>query len=491
MVERVAGPGGPTESPTAQPASSAEEPGSTGRAPAPVPELVVRGPDSRQADPAASSLLLRLLARHPIASLSGLLLVLGLVTGCTVMVLLAERSDLAWRREVSAERAREQRRGARLMRSYEERIQVLTNALSALDRRSVRRADVEAQVVEVRGEVDKAVRGQVDKAMAAFETSVRTRLHSDLTRYIEHSIEHNPDLAEARATVKRFNRIDTAVETILERYTESICIIQGAYGFAREEQGEWRFLREVSHELLEKLGHVGDRVPLTLEGDGPVFRIDYTGTGFMADSSGLVLTNRHIAEPWWKNDDAAPFLADGFEPRFIVLRAYFPGRKLAVNFDTSKTITSDRVDMAVLNCKERDDLPGPLPLAAAGDLRVGRPVLLLGYPSGLRALLAKAGEEFIDANTTSEKNDPVKILDALARADMVRPLPTEGRIGDVLETKVLYDAPTAVGASGGPVFNREGRVVAVNFGILNGFQSANFGVPIRYASELLERAKLK
>ena len=48
-----------------------------------------------------------------------------------------------------------------------------------------------------------------------------------------------------------------------------------------------------------------------------------------------------------------------------------------------------------------------------------------------------------------------------------------------------------MGASGGPVFNREGRVVAVNFGILHGFQSANFGVPIRYGRELLERAKLK
>ena len=42
---------------------------------------------------------------------------------------------------------------------------------------------------------------------------------------------------------------------------------------------------------------------LTLDGNGPEVKFDVFGTGFLAGPDGRVITNRHVAEPWWKNDE--------------------------------------------------------------------------------------------------------------------------------------------------------------------------------------------
>jgi S1-C subfamily serine protease len=55
----------------------------------------------------------------------------------------------------------------------------------------------------------------------------------------------------------------------------------------------------------------------------------------------------------------------------------------------------------------------------------------------------------------------------------------------VLQDKIVYDAATTSGGSGGPLFNRNGKVIGVNFAILNGFGGSNLAVPVRYAKELL------
>jgi serine protease Do len=50
----------------------------------------------------------------------------------------------------------------------------------------------------------------------------------------------------------------------------------------------------------------------------------------------------------------------------------------------------------------------------------------------------------------------------------------------------VYDAATTSGGSGGPLFNRSGKVIGVNFAILKGFGGSNLAVPVRYANELLK-----
>jgi S1-C subfamily serine protease len=49
----------------------------------------------------------------------------------------------------------------------------------------------------------------------------------------------------------------------------------------------------------------------------------------------------------------------------------------------------------------------------------------------------------------------------------------------------VFDAPSAQGGSGGPVFNKFGQVIAVEYAVLQKFGGNSFGIPIAYARELL------
>lgn len=344
----------------------------------------------------------------------------------------------------------------------------LRRALDALRAEAASRETVAARALE--------------RAKAEVELSVLSKLGAE----VERSVERSPGVAAAVEAARRAEASDRAAGEVIRRRGAAVCVIQGSYGFAREIGGEWRFLREAKPGTAAE----GEKVPLTLEGDGEVFRVDYTGTGFLADASGLVLTSRHIAEPWWKSEGAAPLLEAGYAPRLLFLRAFFPGRAEPVRFATERSVVSDEADLAVLAFEPTSPLPEPLPLADDAAAALGQRVVLLGYPSGLSALLAKSEEEFSDQVALKEAVDPVRLLDDLAARGLVRPLPTQGHIGDVLPAKVLYDAATAVGASGGPVLDLQGRVVAVNYGLLKSFRAANFGVPVRFARALLQSASV-
>jgi serine protease Do len=49
----------------------------------------------------------------------------------------------------------------------------------------------------------------------------------------------------------------------------------------------------------------------------------------------------------------------------------------------------------------------------------------------------------------------------------------------------VYDAATTSGGSGGPLFNRNGKVIGINFAVLRDFGGSNLAVPARYATKLL------
>jgi S1-C subfamily serine protease len=207
------------------------------------------------------------------------------------------------------------------------------------------------------------------------------------------------------------------------------------------------------------------------------------GTGFLA-GPGRVITNRHVAEPWWKNDDLSSLEGEGLQAEISTIRAYFPGDPRAFHAeiqDISKD--TDLATMAV----DMQDLKRPL-LSVDGSKQAaqpGEPIVAMGYATGLAALLARTDEDTSQEILSHSGNDISEVLDELARRNLIRPLITQGHIGDVLPDKIVFDAQTTSGGSGGPLINQDGKVVGVTFAVLNGFGGSNFGIPIRFSQPLL------
>jgi S1-C subfamily serine protease len=174
----------------------------------------------------------------------------------------------------------------------------------------------------------------------------------------------------------------------------------------------------------------------------------------------------------------------GVDPIIVEMTAYFPAVPHGIAISTEK-ISSD-ADVAVLkgNLSEL----GIEQVAFADGRRSavsGGAVVLLGYPTGLDAILARTGEETLQSIATASKGDPKQVIEELAHRHLIRPVVTQGHIGDILPDKIIYDAQTTSGGSGGPLFNSEGKVIGVNFAMVRDFGGSNFAIPIVYAKSLL------
>jgi S1-C subfamily serine protease len=194
-----------------------------------------------------------------------------------------------------------------------------------------------------------------------------------------------------------------------------------------------------------------------------------------------------VALPWWKNTAAEQLIAQGFQPRLLGLNAYFPGERRP--FRLEMVGSSESSDLAL--CRfYAGNLSVPTPPLASGEaaLNVGETVVLLGYPAGVEALLARLDESVAQdiVNATSSR----KIADItreLAARGLIRPLPTQGHITAVLPTRLVHDAATASGSSGGPLLNRDGVVIGVNYAMFTEFTASNFAVPISAVRDFLRQ----
>ena len=274
-------------------------------------------------------------------------------------------------------------------------------------------------------------------------------------------------------------------EKIIADYEGSVCLIQGAFIFRDPASGRPLRFAAAGPEGQPKVDASGN-VDLTLDGDGPPLEQGYTGTGFLATSDGQVITNRHVAQPWWADTQAQKILEAGLRPEVRFFVAYFPNHKEPYRVKTRKV--SEAADVALLEVSPARDLPRPIPLEENPEAaKAGAPVLLIGFPLGLEALLARASEQDLVQIPNLEKLNLQQIGRELARRGLIRPFITQGHISNVTQELLVYDAATTLGGSGGPLLSRDGKVVAVNFAVLEHFSGASMGLHIRHALALLAK----
>ena len=242
---------------------------------------------------------------------------------------------------------------------------------------------------------------------------------------------------------------------VLHRYRNSICYIFGIYqvGFPHRQ---------------------------------PMLRTRISGTGFLV-ADGLIATNRHVAEPWYGDPDSDALLEKGATAKLEKLVAYFPGSPAPVSL-TPAALSSDG-DLAVV----RMNTPAPfdiqaLPLASEKP-NPGELVAVVGYPMGVLGMMAKAPTPVYAR--LAFRHDDQGAASELAALSLIRPSATCGHLGDVVGDKLIYDAPTAHGASGGPVFNSRGEVIGVNAAYIDGFSGGTLGVSSQSLKPLIEQAQKK
>lgn len=194
-----------------------------------------------------------------------------------------------------------------------------------------------------------------------------------------------------------------------------------------------------ARRLVEEGGRRGgpiDPFDLGRRGDAPRRG---TGTGFLIDAEGHVLTNHHVIEG---AERLTVKLADG-----RTLRAAVVG-------------SDPDTDIALIKVEG----PGPFPHAVLGDssrLRVGEWVCAIGNPLAYEHTVTVGVVSFIGR----------KLFD-----------PT-------LDNYIQTDAAISFGNSGGPLINSRGQVIGINSAISRQASNIGFAVPINQARAILPQLK--
>jgi DNA-binding response OmpR family regulator/S1-C subfamily serine protease len=365
-------------------------------------------------------------------------------------------------------------------RSAQKETQRSNSVLAKLEGGYIRQQDLIAQARKLRiaqdsspGTVDK---DELEKKAADLKAQMQTANSDD-------SAGLKKQLADTNSRLQRLEAMGSAAQSIIPVDVQSVCLLHVAVAFNDQQSGRrlrYGGLNQDGDPLQDSEGNP----ILTLEGTGPEVKLDVFGTGFVAGPNGRVITNRHVAEPWWKNDEISSMTSQGLQPQIAAIRAYFPGDPRAFHAEINQI--SQETDLAAMVVDMKDLKRSVLAVDATKDSALsGQPVILMGYATGLAAILARTDEDTAQKILKDSGTDVSAMLTELARRNLIRPLITQGHIGDVLPDKIVFDAQTTSGGSGGPLFDRDGKVVGVTVAVLKGFGGSNFGIPIRYSLPLL------
>lgn len=199
---------------------------------------------------------------------------------------------------------------------------------------------------------------------------------------------------------------------------------------------------------------LAQRPPLKVE-DLALFSDDGQGSGFVYHHFGrpVVITNRHVVDPWLGAQAGGPPV------RLVILTQ---GNTRAFEAEVLKVHAEK--DVAILG------FVGMQPAVPEVELQADWEMVERGDRVGFMSFPLASG---------SQRRGGLS-------ADIGK-----GLISNKYDDEVKHDIATAPGSSGGPIFDSEGRVIAINLGQSTDqqgtlYQGLNWGVPVRYAMELLE-----
>jgi DNA-binding response OmpR family regulator len=292
-------------------------------------------------------------------------------------------------------------------------------------------------------------------------------------------------LKETDSRIGKLESESRIAQQIVRDYSNSVCLIHAVLGFYDKKTGAQLKFAGVDAKGDPLVDESGNPI-VTTEGKGRSVHIQAFGTGFLVDSAGHILTNHHVLEPWWHNAEAIPVPGDAFEATVLSLRAYFPGSDTPLPVHVEGL--SEDFDLGLASVNLPKNHPKPVTIDRKGAIS-GSAVVLMGYPTGIDGIIARIDEATLKQIAQASGHSTEDLVQELARRKLIRPITTQGHLGVVASDRLVYDAQTTSGGSGGPVFNTDGKVIGVNFAMLTGFSGSNFAVPISHAGKMLETPK--
>lgn len=189
-----------------------------------------------------------------------------------------------------------------------------------------------------------------------------------------------------------------------------------------------------------------------------------SGSGFLWDDKGHVVTNYHVLSPPGTNNN------DNLKSKTVMVKL----ANMAEALEAKIVGVEPEKDLAVLRIvqKGRNRLPRPIDVGTSNDLQVGQSVLAIGNPFGLD-----------DTLTTG-------VVSALGRD-------INGIGGRPIRGCVQTDAAINPGNSGGPLLDSRGRLIGVNTMIYapsGGNVGIGFAIPVdtvrRVVNQIIQYGKV-
>jgi S1-C subfamily serine protease len=171
-----------------------------------------------------------------------------------------------------------------------------------------------------------------------------------------------------------------------------------------------------------------------------------SGSGFIFDADGFILTNRHVV--------------DGADGLMVVLN---DGRQFEGTVYGIDTLT----DLAIVTI-EASDLPAA-PIGTSADLEPGQLAIAIGNPLG----------NYQNTITTG-------VVSGLGR--QIRAADASQTSSEQLNNLIQTDAAINPGNSGGPLVNSGGQVIGVNTAVRTDAQGIGFSIPIDVAKPIMQQA---
>ena len=167
-----------------------------------------------------------------------------------------------------------------------------------------------------------------------------------------------------------------------------------------------------------------------------------TGSGFVWDKEGHIVTNFHVVS--------------GADRAQVILPDQSTWEARAVGYAQSK-------DLTILKIEAPSSALHPIPIGSSSDLDVGQQAYAIGSPFGLDQTLTTGVISGLDREITS---------------------PSGRRISDVIQT----DAAINPGNSGGPLLDSSGRLIGVNTAIVSpsgAYAGIGFAIPVDTVNRLV------